>query len=99
MTAQHTPGPWEIKDQPEETCQIKGGPQSATVIADVWCTDFSDGAANAHLIAAAPDLLEACRRIYRLTMCPAAFLPGPIYVSVEECDLLARAIARAEGIR
>jgi len=59
MSAQHTPGPWEWhRDHPTDviycpTC----GCSLATI--DIGCGDKAEQQANARLIAAAPDLLEA----------------------------------------
>lgn len=50
MNAQHTPGPWKIKGQ-----DIIGSGENGYI-----CT-WSGRSANAQLIAAAPDLLEACQ--------------------------------------
>ena len=57
--SKHTPGPWNARHTPFRGQGIQ----------DVWCIDWSPdqeevaeivhGAANARLIAAAPDLLEA----------------------------------------
>lgn len=58
MTSKHTPGPWKHRHTP-----LRG------IANDVYCVDWSEdqeevaevvhGEANARLIAAAPDLLEA----------------------------------------
>ena len=52
----HTPAPWIIKDDPQDTTQILAG---GVRVADVWATDLPGGMDNARLIAAAPDLLTA----------------------------------------
>jgi hypothetical protein len=54
----HTPGPWRVNGE----C-IEYGP---FVAGDGWCVakivrDPPETEANAHLIAAAPELLEACK--------------------------------------
>lgn len=61
--AKHTPGPWSLAGIPESLGIWAGG----TIIATVSCSN-RDGAgiilaneANARLIAAAPDMLEALR--------------------------------------
>lgn len=55
---EHTPGPWELfEPSAEETTQLIG---NGTIhIADIYMTDFPAGAADARLIAAAPELLAA----------------------------------------
>ena len=57
----HTPGPWHVEPEKDGTCVMAG---------DYYITDTIDAAggdsddttqhANARLIAAAPDLLDAC---------------------------------------
>ena len=60
----HTPGPWAYVDHEYETCEIMG--QNSQRVCDVWCTDFPDGAANARLIAAAPEMYDVLRQIQSL---------------------------------
>lgn len=57
MTIQHTPGPWSIDDG-----QIRNSEGDS--LGSVPCTlgDETD-AANGRLMAAAPELLEACSRV------------------------------------
>jgi hypothetical protein len=63
VSAKHTPGPWVVRGADTYRWQIEHGDvKTATVVARVTTppkggTDASD--ANAHLIAAAPDMLEA----------------------------------------
>lgn len=65
----HTPGPWEVRqgfrDDTFEVFPTRGGPpelgawaELATVVGD-YSDDEAEGRANARLIAAAPDLLDA----------------------------------------
>lgn len=64
----HTPGPWSVNechvyrydDEYDETiCDTSGAPTEAAFMSDV--PDRAE--ANARLIAAAPELLEACKRL------------------------------------
>lgn len=59
MTAKHTPGPWRWEDA--RTCRHLMGKDGGLgySIAKPKITDLPIVEANAHLIAAAPDLLEA----------------------------------------
>lgn len=64
----HTPGPWQMSGaRQRETLYGHGvGPDGGTLIAMVPYSDFTPeehiaSLADARLIAAAPDLLEACR--------------------------------------
>lgn len=90
IEAKHTKGPWEVDSVPLElgsgeflTVQTVGdGPHIAFV--------FSDMEADAHLIAAAPDLLAACQALLK------EYEPG----CIGEHDVVRRAkaaIAKAEG--
>lgn len=67
--AEHTPGPWEIGpecngDKPEDAIGVLGSDDY--IVADVW-RDVEELAiradANARLIAAAPELLEALKAV------------------------------------
>lgn len=76
----HTPGPWTARNLQAETykssaCRELGrqkgfyicGPKDASdFVADVFFSshDLGEAEANARLIAAAPDLLEACELMY-----------------------------------
>lgn len=68
MKEQHTPGPWTsrgaipFRSQTADYCVIANG---GFVVAETFqASDQTQNAlANAHLIAAAPDLLEACESI------------------------------------
>ena len=59
MTAKHTPGPWTVGDPPYGHTEIEGGdpPYLLAVATRYWGQEVAH--ANARLIAAAPDLLEA----------------------------------------
>lgn len=69
MSALHTPGPWFLEDD-DVMATVDGEP---TIVADVFCGGYTrngddDGArkhANARLIAAAPDLVDELRGLYR----------------------------------
>lgn len=55
---EHTPGPWRVQPQPDLSPEVCAGPLS---LATVWTDELppSESGANASLIAAAPELLEA----------------------------------------
>lgn len=89
MSAQHTPGPWHVISTREDELKVKG-PE------DEWVCDCADGfwsdetdawimaddsKANAALIAAAPELLEALEWFAGL----ARFLPPDMH-DAEFCD-------------
>lgn len=96
----HTPGPWEVnyrEDVPtiaiwscrygtiSPICRIWYAPEGAPPKREIRETDK----ANAHLIAAAPELLEACKAA--LPMCKAHGANGFI------AEMLDIAIEKAEG--
>ena len=53
----HTPGPWEVKEYKNKTLFVK------RVADTIPITGAHMSKANACLIAAAPDLLEACKEM------------------------------------
>jgi hypothetical protein len=91
----HTPGPWEadIGHQLEEwpMDQVIVYDDSHGCIAEVDChTDWATTQANARLIAAAPDLLEAAKLML-------GYGPGKMPDGRDTYDVLRDAVARAEG--
>lgn len=90
----HTPGPWRriarsIAATHEGFIDIK--------VAEVTGWFGEDAAtANAHLIAAAPDLLEACRAVMADFYRAADESTGPPLYA-ETTDTVLAAIAKAEG--
>lgn len=85
MTATHTPGPWEagnsrIFSQLHEIAEVKRpATRGNDYAASVRATDEQE--ANMRLIAAAPDLLEACKDV----------------LAIWDRARLEAAIAKAEG--
>lgn len=61
--SEHTPGPWEC-DNSDTPCVFPKTDDGQGIIADVYRGDRA--MANARLIAAAPDLLEACQNALAL---------------------------------
>lgn len=59
--SKHTSGPWRVDSRTgrQRRTWIRAGAAHTTAVASV-CTTHTDAAANARLIAAAPDLLEVC---------------------------------------
>lgn len=80
MAEQHTPGPWHSIRQfaTDDSHQVRTAGPGSIVIADCGRQSCDDGviAANAHLIAAAPDLLQA---LTDLRDCFAPHPTDPIY--------------------
>ena len=88
--AGHTPGPWRfMTDTTGEYLAVFATPQGGTkVICPVKIADE----ANAHLIAAAPELLDALRALVQVY----EKVGGPLAVDPKVADARA-AIAKAEG--
>jgi len=93
-----TPGPWEINGQMIWNPQEKVGN-----IAHVYCKGVSEnklfdidemGQANARLIAAAPDLLEALKRYINIPVIPDM---GSEKDLIDTINMSLAAIAAAEG--
>lgn len=68
----HTKGPWSINDWPQATTDIAIGAVGTPLIAKVPLRDVSinEQKANAKLIAAAPDLLDALTRLRNAEKAP-----------------------------
>jgi len=61
MNARHTPGPWDAITSDGRNYRIIGGEEAGYVAIVEAIFQPRQNAANARLIAAAPDLLEACK--------------------------------------
>lgn len=86
---QHTPGPWELVKQ-EDDFEIK---HKVYFIGSVYdFNQFPENEANARLIAAAPDLLEALE--YMIEEATSGQFSNP---SEEEIQKARAAIAKAKG--
>ena len=97
MTTQHTPGPWTLgydgNDGAFEIGVYYRDHLATFVIAsrNQVFHRAEESQANARLIAAAPDLLEACREFVRKCECGQA-------VSSASYQQMKAAIAKAEGL-
>lgn len=96
MNAKHTPGPWEIRDVNVTFISI-GAPEHHS-LADTWAIDEGVTTeqlhANARLIAAAPELLEALEQISHAE----AATYDDIHAAIQDLVGIARAvIAKATG--
>lgn len=95
--AQHTPGPWAVRPNGANSSPfgIEDAEQNHIASAIFEMTNGIEGArANARLIAAAPDMLAALKRLWELGQEPYP------EVERETADALAdarNAIAKAEG--
>ncbi len=98
--AKHTPGPWKVsttyKDFAAGRAAIVPWSDQGRTLAEVRpikCYPASEVAANARLIAAAPDLLAACKRMVRASENHGSRKQMMNAAMIE----LRAAIARAEG--
>ena len=93
---QHTPGPWEAKVPGtivahSDKCVVRGEDSVIDWVATVQVSNMPAWRANAHLIAAAPELLEALRGIVD------SFETCPENLHSELFTAARAAIAKAEG--
>ena len=105
MSKQHTPGPWKLNSKGWDGQFIYGTdervPDGRRFIAEVDL-NYDGSEANARLIAAAPDLLDAAKLVLAWYEAENDFTKEPdLYKRVEMCRLsevaLRAAIAKATG--
>jgi len=105
MTSKHTPGPWEVVEGGSPgVLHVKGPPLPITIVTIALDIDFAgslEREANARLIAAAPELLEALIEATACGMVPisSAKEGGASTHSrqVKCADMIRAAIAKATG--
>lgn len=93
--AKHTPGPWQFL--PHRASLVHSVvSQNSGIICEVYISEPDKIAAdaNANLIAAAPDLLEACQQLMEFWDNGT-----PVHPGAEIVDDVRRAIAKATGQR
>lgn len=98
--SEHTPGPWRIHQDPPEAAQIprwtptiESGRGMICRLRNLMDAEGVEHAkldgevqANAHLIAAAPELLSALELLMREECCVAENEEGENYVKCGRCD-------------
>ena len=111
MESKHTPGPWWLGVSEHgrhfRAVDAKGHGELATVVwlmddDDLYCAPSPECEANARLIAAAPDLLEALIKVTTTLAWNAhgecrAIHDGPIMPSSQAIEVARAAIAKAKG--
>lgn len=102
MNTPYTPGPWKLNFENSNEIVADFGGQDITVAlahgpAGMWGEVQYEHAANARLIAAAPELLEACK--FALQKCISLRESGDagFYPEQPEEIMLKKVIAKAEG--
>lgn len=102
----HTPGPWFVDDDGDICVSDPNSPMGREMVADAFQMDDEPNdvrEANARLIAAAPELLEACHTVAgflsKLENCDTSDPLWTLRVRIHKplWDKLRPAIAKAEG--
>ena len=99
MKTKHTPGPWVIENNRSFPMIVArdGGKYDGACI----CPEVCNGEANARLIAAAPELLEACKIIAdknpRISPYWGLSNPVNLTITIGQFNQFCAAIAKAEG--
>ncbi len=101
---EHTPGPWKVDIETGEICS-PGPVVLGTIYGadDFPCneTDISEECkANARLIAAAPDMLQALRKALESVCslkCPSVWKTGQLQPHCDECKHINDIIQKATG--
>jgi hypothetical protein len=96
--ATHTPGPWELMhaEHGQHVEVVVNGGHIAVVFSGSF-RDGSTGEANANLIAAAPDLIEACEKALNLIDGAGVLLASMSAERSRAVEALRAAVAKAEG--
>ena len=98
--SKHTPGPWKLIGQTDSGVSWVC-PADSEELCDGFATVWSNGKANARLIASAPDLLEALQRAVACGIVPTTSVLDGGAASYSEqvrtADAIRAAIAKATG--
>lgn len=98
----HTKGPWKARVNPDGGRLSVEGADGTAVVAGCGCcdspwTDKAHAEANARLIAAAPDLLAACKALLQFEDAEIGESGGELEDSMRAVAMIRAAIAKAEG--
>lgn len=99
----HTEGPWEVGDLVENDyepryVEVLGNDGVKHIAKAVYGQTDEEAATNAHLIAAAPELLEACRTVYNKLIELEQDAGRNLFIT-DVLDILEKATNKAEGIK
>jgi len=99
-----TPGPWEIGDENNASCEVCPRDVDITIsmsrydrFSDKFLIERDEMLANAHLIAAAPDMYEALDTLVAVVGLTAFKHEGQRQVLQEAVDLSVAALKKARG--
>ena len=95
--ADHTPGPWHVCGDMIRSTVSNAAMRSVAKVYVSQMHGKPEAAANARLIAAAPDLLEACRALVSDCWRRSGVGLQDHEDGCEDCRAARAAIARAEG--
>lgn len=97
----HTQGPWTVNSSDLERFKSNGGSidiDAPDDISDGCCVAMAyGGPANAHLISAAPDMLEALELVFLKCVDAINDLDGDFYLSNDDKAMVRAAIAKTKG--
>jgi hypothetical protein len=99
MSAKHTPGPWRV----EESCDgyeiwTSGSSDTSATVADIIARPSVTGAADARLIAAAPELKAALMAFLALSASIRPWRDGRAFAQIEMEDEARALLARIDGV-
>lgn len=101
--SKHTPGPWELRESAAAGRKVVASPRLGLIAIlaehDVGEAEWIQDEANARLIAAAPDLLAACKALLPMAEDDLFQYGGGLHAGDSDPTILAAraAIAKAEG--
>jgi hypothetical protein len=97
--SKHTPGPWKRNENRNDCLEVvRDSPHKEIVCWVTGSVSNAEAMGDLHLIAAAPDLLEAAKQIVS-NLCDGCTMPTHCegVLICEQTAALKKAIAKAEG--
>lgn len=89
----HTPGPWDVVDRGTPNVEVRRSGEKRFRFPIAWLPKIEEFEANARLIAAAPDLLDALRELLAAHRC----IGRAEVEACAECLSARAALAKSEG--
>lgn len=103
MKSSHTPGPWNWNKERDQVASNHPDWEFSLICKIATGEDRKQEDANARLIAAAPELLEACKAARELVKLARQYFPKSVSNSDTfnllnvDANTIAKAISKAEG--